>query len=164
MQKNSAFTLLEGLIVLVLIIILCSVAFKNYQKFIIKHRAITYLQNLAEVITNAKVCAYYHQSAVTICVIKHDVCVDTKNWHDGITVFYDPQHQHKLDNNNLIKKLPALPNNSDLIWSGGIADFLTIQSSGRMLYQNGNIQYKNNQLIRPPKLVINAGGRIYIEG
>jgi prepilin-type N-terminal cleavage/methylation domain-containing protein len=165
MQYNKGFTLLEVLSVLLIIVILSIVAVQQYQKFIVKHRAQSYLMQLATAINNAKTQAYYRQTAVTICVLDaQQRCKKSLDWSSGITVFFDPLQQGLLNNiKSKITSLKTLPKSDSLTWNVGKTKHISIKANGELFHQNGSFLYQNALLPKPLKLVISQGGRVSIQ-
>lgn len=105
-QKQSGFTLIELMIVVVLSAILLGLAVPSFTSFIERNRVESQLSALTSAVNLARVEAIRRGSGVTICPSTDGkVCADISDWTTGWIVFVDPTNRGKVDTGEVILRI-----------------------------------------------------------
>jgi len=165
MNNQSAFTLLELIMVVVLINLCLLLSLPSMNHFLLVQQRKTVINNLMLLIQTGKIMALQSGRVVSLCHSKSLQQCDG-NWSDGQLLFFDDDEQHQPQNNlDIIQTAPAIHPQNQLIWHGFISnDYLQFNPTGYSLVQNGHFCYY--QLTDPllnRAMIISDTGRIRID-
>lgn len=162
MNTKNAFTVLELLVGLALVMILLSLAgwYQQYQQQ--KHTGQVIIAELQQMITLAQLKALQLNSAITICPLNHSGCC-SNNWSGIITVFIDVNKKHCLLSDSQILKVAAKPINKGQLNFQGFhsSQFLTLVPLTLHEQQNGTFIYcpSNRNPANYRGLIMSKSGR-----
>ena len=165
MRKNYfGFALLELILVLVIIAILCGLAFPAYQNLIIRTHAKVEIFRLYRAIQLTRSEAVKNNTIATICPSSdHKHCGG--NWQDGYLVFIDNRSDGKVDpEDRLVKYFPSMHHGGVIDWkSFPKRHYLQMAPSGFPNNQNGTFCYTSVKGAYKISLIISKVGRMRIK-
>jgi type IV fimbrial biogenesis protein FimT len=163
MFKHLAYSLLELMVALTILIIIVFLAAPNYHNGISSVRADSYLKQLVQVITYAQQQARLRGTAITICALNSALeCQPDEVGNSELLVFIDSDKSHVLKDKQYILKNIAIPKFPAKLLFKGLQKQITISADGSMEYQNSSFSYLvNNNVIR--QLIISPSGRLRVE-
>ncbi len=163
MLKTQAFSVLQLIMALALIIVVTSLCVPSYKRMVVNYRAEHYMQRIAQAISYAQQQAKLRNTTMTLCALTETLtCQQGVIWHNRLAIFIDPNKAYQLNNSSYLLKTLALPTPPATLYFKGLQNQITISANGRLLYQNGRFKYLvNNNDIR--ELVISPSGRVRIE-
>ena len=164
MRKHlHAYSLIECLLVLALLLSGVIVAVPFYADFINKQRAATHINQLASAIHYARSEAIKRGEVITLCK-SHDGQTCTGDWQDGYIVFVDYKANGRFDEGDeLLRQFDTINNKDSLTFRGfPSSNYLRMAPSGFTYEQNGTFYYcPSNQDVRYARaLIIDKAGRV----
>lgn len=151
-MKNSAFTLIELLITLVIISILSLIAIPAFRYFVTQNRALAQVNQIVAAINYARSEAIKTGKAVTFCKsIDHETCGGA--WRDGQIILLEAK---------VLRVYNALAPEDKLNWASNLGknNALVLLPTGFTDGQNGSFTYCSDGYAR--KIIVEQTGRVRI--
>lgn len=163
MKVRAAYTLLELLIVLTLASVLTLLGVAAWQKWSVLQEKRLVAVQLHQTIRFARKAALAHREQVSVCAAASEMTCGT-NWSLGMIIFLNPDNQGQPTSDNILMHVPALTKKQQLIWHGWLGHtMLRFEADGLPHAYHGSF-YFGLPGKEKPLVIMNAVGRVRIEG
>ncbi|HDZ37898.1 MAG TPA: prepilin-type N-terminal cleavage/methylation domain-containing protein [Marinobacter sp.] len=162
-SKNSGFSLLELMIVVVVAAILMNTMLPSFTSFINNQERKSALYGLMGIFAFAREHAVMTGALVTVCPLDTTNTCGT-DWNADIHVFLDPNNTRKLSANETLLRTISLSGNGRLIVRSLHRSYFQFRPTGLTHSDLGNITWcpKSRDASLAGQIIISIGGRVRI--
>ena len=163
-MKCAGFTLMEGLVTLVVAAILTTAVIPAFADLLARQRATAAVNQLVGAIHMTRHAAISHRRRVALCASAAQTCLGRNQWHQGVMVFVDANRDgSRQASEAVITQLPPLHSGASVVWRAfQNKSYLRFRANGSTDWQNGSFTYcpPDGDLRLAKSITINVQGRI----
>jgi type IV fimbrial biogenesis protein FimT len=136
-QKNSGFTVIELMVVLVVVGVLASLAAPSFQAMIANNKIATFNEELTSAISFARLEAVKRSASVSLCRANGSSCASAGDWNTGFLVYVDSESETATTTGiaTLLKVYPSVETKGGVIdvkQGGSAISFVRFTSLGAL--------------------------------
>ena len=161
-HRNSAYSTIEWLIVMTIIIILVTITSPAITHLVTTNKITTRVNQLVHTIHLAREAAIYRNQNIIICPTNNRFSC-SGSWHDGIIVFTDSNNNKLPDaHEEVISVLSGYGDDAKLHWRAfRKKKYLMMTPRGFTAWQNGTFTYCHDDDLKNARgVILNQAGRI----
>ncbi|WP_278956236.1 GspH/FimT family pseudopilin [Aquipseudomonas alcaligenes] len=159
MKTSQGFSQAELMVVLVILAILLSLAVPSLQNQVHESRRVAALNQMIGAANHARSSAVFSRKTMSICAGDNG-CDGNKLWRGQFLIFVDKNHNGRLDADERIERLYALPDGFTWYWSSfRKLTYISFENNGTTRASNGTMTlcHEGKPL---NQIVISLSGRV----